>query len=140
MEIYETISHVSTNQVWLHINSASCRLYISRPIALSSPTFARAGQLARSYLPRLAFASALCHPCPPPAPPRPLAAALLPYPLPYPATPILFSFLIHLTSGMRAIVNPLSYSSPEIVSLNHPQHYPPAGQHGSAPLIAPRYV
>lgn len=36
MEIYETISHVSTNQVWLHINSASSRVYF-RPIAPSSP-------------------------------------------------------------------------------------------------------
>lgn len=33
IEIYETISHVSTNQVWLHINSASSRVYF-RPIAL----------------------------------------------------------------------------------------------------------
>lgn len=29
MEIYETISHVSTNQVWLHINFASSRVYFN---------------------------------------------------------------------------------------------------------------
>lgn len=49
MEIYETISHVSTNQVWLHINSASSRVYF-RPIALFFVGSAGAGQLARSYL------------------------------------------------------------------------------------------
>jgi len=48
MEIYETISHVSTNQVWLHINSASSRVYF-RPI-FSFVGSAGAGQLARSYL------------------------------------------------------------------------------------------
>lgn len=33
MEIYETISHVSINQVWLHINFASSRVYF-RPFTL----------------------------------------------------------------------------------------------------------
>lgn len=67
MEIYRTISHVSTNQVWLHINSASSRVYF-RPIALFSPSLrsnglargwpsAAAGQLARSYLPGIPLAS-----------------------------------------------------------------------------------
>lgn len=69
MEIYRTISHVSTNQVWLHINSASSRVYF-RPIALFSPSLrsngaargwplAAAGQLARSYLPGIPLASTL---------------------------------------------------------------------------------
>lgn len=48
MEIYETISHVSTNQVWLHINSASSRVYF-RPIAL----FSFVARRARANLPEV---------------------------------------------------------------------------------------
>lgn len=68
MEIYETISHVSTNQVWLHINSASSRVYF-RPFALFSfvARGGRAGQLARSYLPLGSLT--------PPSPPRSFALA-----------------------------------------------------------------
>lgn len=128
MEIYETISHVSTNQVWLHINSASSRVYF-RPIALPSSSLLGWANSARSYLPRLAFTSVLYH-----SPRFSLSSPLLPPFLP-PRHTHLFSFLIHRTSGMRTIVNPLSYSSPEIVSLNHLRQ-----QHGSALLIALRYV
>lgn len=48
MEIYETISHVSTNQVWLHINSASPRVYF-RPFAL----FSFVARRARANLPEV---------------------------------------------------------------------------------------
>lgn len=103
MEIYETISHVSTNQVWLHINSASSRVYF-RPFALFSFVARRAN------LPEVTCLGSLTptpHPhSHPPSPPHDIH---------------LFSFLIRLTPGMHTIVNPLPYSSLEIVSLNHPR-------------------
>lgn len=65
MEIYETISHVSTNQVWLHINSASSRVYF-RPFALFS-FVARGGptcqKLPASRIPYASVSSSLIHAC-----------------------------------------------------------------------------
>lgn len=90
MEIYETISHVSTNQVWLHINSASSRVYF-RPIAPSSPSL-------------LSGCGPTCQKLPVPRIPSVLPS--------YPVVALslfllhdiyLFSFLIHLTPGMHAI-------------------------------------
>lgn len=96
MEIYETISHVSTNQVWLHINSASSRVYF-RPIALFFVGSAGAGQLARSYL----CLESLSTPFPFPTPPPPLIYSSR-FSLLHDIH--LFSFLIRLTPGMHAIV------------------------------------
>lgn len=106
MEIYETISHVSTNQVWLHINSASSRVYF-RPIALFSFVgSAGAGQLARSYL-CLESLSTPTRLLPPPAPSHPQTRPRLSL-----LHDIhLFSFLIRLTPGMHRIADLLSYSS-----------------------------
>lgn len=108
MEIYETISHVSTNQVWLHINSASSRVYF-RPIAhFSFVGSAGAGQLARSYL-CLESLSTPTRLLPPP-PPRPRLIhkrsrlSLL-------HDIHLFSFLIRLTPGLHPVADLLSYSS-----------------------------
>lgn len=58
MEIYETISHVSTNQVWLHINSAFSRVYF-RPFALFSFVARRAN------LPEVTCLGSLTPPSPP---------------------------------------------------------------------------
>lgn len=118
MEIYETISHVSTNQVWLHINSASSRVYF-RPIALFSFVgSAGAGQLARSYLCLESLSTLLPSPSPshsllshpqtrPPFPVPQHPPFLLPYPpytwhAPYSRPSLLFFAL-------------------EIVYLNHPR-------------------
>lgn len=111
MEIYETISHVSTNQVWLHINSASSRVYF-RPIAPSSPLL-------------LSGCGPTCQKLPVPRIPS------VPSFLPLIRSCSLFScsttptfspslFALHLVCTLY-IVNPLSYSSLEIVSLNHPR-------------------
>lgn len=112
MEIYETISHVSTNQVWLHINSASSRVYF-RPIALFSFVgSAGAGQLARSYLcleslspphcPPLSSADAPAFPCPTTSTFSPSLFALYTWHARYSRPSLLFFAL-------------------EIVSLNHPR-------------------
>lgn len=100
MEIYETISHVSTNQVWLHINSASSRVYF-RPIALFS--FVGSG-----------WRGPTCQKLPVPRPPfTPVPRPLIHWRscLSLPHDNHLFSFLIRPTPGMHAIVGPLSYSS-----------------------------
>lgn len=108
MEIYETISHVSTNQVWLHINSASSRVYF-RPIAPSSPSLlGGCGPTCQKLpVPRL--------PSIPPFLPLICCYSLFSY-----STTSTFSPSLHLVCTLY-IVNSLSYSSLEIVSLNHPR-------------------
>lgn len=109
MEIYETISHVSTNQVWLHINSASSRVYF-RPIALFFVGSAGAGQLARSYL----CLESLSTPFP-----FPLSSTNAPTFLC--STTATFSpslFVLHLACTLQSS---LLFFALEIVYLNHPR-------------------
>lgn len=109
MEIYETISHVSTNQVWLHINSASSRVYF-RPIALFSFVgSAGAGQLARSYL----CLESLSTPFPFPTPSH--LQTLPPFP-----TPRHPPFLLPYSPYTHTIASLLFFAL-EIVYLNHPR-------------------
>lgn len=113
IEIYETISHVSTNQVWLHINSASSRVYF-RPIALFF-SFVGSGwrgpTCQKLPVPRILpplpspLSSIAAHP-PFPAPRQP------PFLLPY--SP--YTWHAHYSPTLSLILRSL-----EIVSLNHPQ-------------------
>lgn len=125
MEIYETISHVSTNQVWLHINFASSRVYF-KPSSLLGKV---AAQLTRSYLPRYL------------APLSPLLSNIsVSLPHSCPPSPFLSS-LLSSYPRVHATVNPLSLLFFGIVSLNHPlPNYHHAEEHRGAFLIAPRYV
>lgn len=125
MEIYETISHVSTNQVWLHINSASSRVYF-RPIALFSFVgSAGAGQLARSYL------------CLESLSPSPLRSPTShPQTLPPFLAPRQPPFLLPYSPGMHAIALSLILRSRDRI----PKSPPTTHQHGGALLIALRYV
>lgn len=136
MEIYETISHVSTNQVWLHINFASSRVYF-RPFTLCfsillgrcGPTYQKLPSWYPTSLatlsPRLETTTSLLHFCFLRSSARifPSLARAYPSPSPVlllPSHSFFLSDLIRLIP-IHAIVNPLSYSSPEIVSLNHPR-------------------
>lgn len=111
MEIYETISHVSTNQVWLHINSASSRVYF-RPIALFSFVgSAGAGQLARSYL----CLESLLLPRASPSHPQTLPS------LPAPGHPPFRLPYSPYTWHARYSRPSLLFFALEIVSLNHPR-------------------
>lgn len=129
MEIYETISHVSTNQVWLHINSASSCVYF-RPIALFSFVgSAGAGQLARSYLCLESLST------PPSRFLPPSHLQMLP-PFPAPRHP---PFLHPYSPYMHTMASLLFFAL-EIVYLNHPRLPTTHTGHEGALLIALRYV
>lgn len=137
MEIYETISRVSTNQVWLHINFASSRVYFKPSSASSSLYSPRQGcgptcQKLPARIPRFPP-----HPFLSP-PPRILALpshASSSLSLPY--------LLRNLARLIRVYtVNPLSLLFFGIVYLNHPPTTTttPSNTDRGAFLIAPRYV
>lgn len=112
MKIYETISHVSTNQVWLHINSASSRVYF-RPIALFFVGSAGAGQLARSYLCLESLSTLL------PILPLSHPQTLPPFPAPW-HPPFLLPYSPY-TWHARYSRASLLFFALEIVYLNHPR-------------------
>lgn len=131
MEIYETISHVSTNQVWLHINFTSSRVYF-RPFTLCfSVLLGRCGptyQKLPSWYPTSLLPLLPSNSCPPSlslsvshTPTLLLSTEL--YLRNHPCADSSLSSARALARLIRvhAIVNPLSYSSPEIVYLNHPR-------------------
>lgn len=131
MEIYETISHVSTNQVWLHINFASSRVYF-RPFTLcSSVLLARYGatyqKLPAWYL--------LSHPANSCRNHLPYTFAF--YRSPAASSPLLPVWRCSSYPCTRYIVNPLSYSS---LGDRIPKSPPTTMEHRGAFLIAPRYV